>query len=151
MSTLKKISAIAIALCLVLALFTGCTPESKLKGSWRDSTGLVGYDFMDDNICKIVYADTELLGKKITAAPEGKYLVEKGEDGIYYVTITYTVLNISMTEKYSFTVDGDTLTMTNTEDGSTKTLLRNSTSSATVAATTTAAASAVSGTTGVVA
>lgn len=124
MSKIKKISAIALVLCLVAALFAGCSTESKLKGSWRDSTGLVGYDFMDNNVCKVVLADANLFGKKITAAPEGQYIVSKSDDGVYSMKITYNVVGLNVESEYTFVLDGDTLTMTDTANNTSSTYIR---------------------------
>lgn len=124
MSKIKKISAILLVLCVIAATFTACSPQKKLIGSWRDSSGLVGYDFQDDNRCKVVYADTEILGKKITANIEGSYTVEKADDGKYYITIKYTFLAVSFSETYLIDLEGDTLTLTNTDGSTPKTLLR---------------------------
>lgn len=124
MSKLKKFSAILLVLCVIVATFAACSPQKKLIGSWRDSSGVVGYDFEEDNRCKVVYADTEILGKKITANIEGSYTVEKADDGKYYMTIKYTFLAVSFSETYLIDLQGDTLTLTNTDGSAPKTLLR---------------------------
>lgn len=126
MSKVKKISALVLVLCVIIAAFSACSasPQKKLIGSWRDSTGLVGYDFAEDNKCKIVYADTVLLGRKITANIDGAYKLEKRDDGKYYVTITYTFFATSFNEDYQITIDGSTLSMINVENQATKTLIK---------------------------
>ena len=56
---MKKITAIALVLVLVVSLFAACSasPSKQILGAWRDSTGTVGYEFKEGNICSITYAD----------------------------------------------------------------------------------------------
>lgn len=128
MSKIKKISAIALVLLVIVSVFSACafSPEAKLIGTWRDSTGNVGYEFKENNLCKITYADFTIpvVNIPINGSIDGAYTVEKKDDGLYYITLTYTVIAKSVTETYSFTVDGDVLTLVTPSDGTSRVLLR---------------------------
>lgn len=128
MSKFKKISAVFLVLVVIAGVFAACSfsPESKLKGAWRDSTGTVGYEFKDNNICAITYADVTIpvINLRYNGTVDGAYTTEKKDDGTYYVTITYTIIAKSVTETFIFNVDGDTLVLTSPEDGTSKTFIR---------------------------
>lgn len=122
MKNIKKIMAVVLTLLVVVTAFTACdlkiTPEQKLIGSWRDSTGTRGYEFNKGGSCVITYADVDipLLGN-INTSVDGTYSVMKKDDGNYYVTVTYTLISTTMSEEFMFKVDGNSLTLTNVKDG----------------------------------
>ena len=128
MYKIKKISALALVMLVIVSVFSACafSPESKLMGAWRDSTGTVGYEFKENNICVITYADftIPIINIRHNGTINGAYTTEKKDDGSYYVTLTYTVIAKSVTETFIFSVDGDVLTLTSPEDGTSKTFLR---------------------------
>ena len=143
MSKIKKISALVLVMLLVVSVFSACafSPEAKLKGTWRDSTGNLGYTFMDNNICKVTLVDFTIpvINIPVTAeADKAAYIIEKKDDGNYYITITYSIFAKDITEVFTFAVDGDVLTFTNVEDGSTRTLFRQAEATTVSAATTVA-------------
>lgn len=124
MKNLKRVLAVVLTALLVLTLFAGCTPspEKQILGSWRDSTGTTGYEFKEGNECIITYADVTvpIVNIKYDGSVPGTYTVSQSEDGATnYVTITYTILAKSITKIYTFAVDGNALSMTDTEDGRT--------------------------------
>ncbi len=127
MSKVKKILAIALALVMIAGLFAACSasPEKQLLGAWRNSTGTMGYEFKEGNVCAITYADITIpiINIKYNGTVDGAYTTEKGEDGNYYVTVTYTILSSSISERYMYKVDGQTLTLTNTDSGKVVTLV----------------------------
>ena len=143
MSKVKKISALVLVMLVIVSVFSACafTPDAKLKGAWRDSTATVGYEFKDNNICAITYADftIPIFNIRYNGTIDGAYTTEKKDDGSYYVTLTYTVIAKSVTETFIFSVDGDVLTLTSPEDGTVKTLLRYTEPATTVAVETTVA------------
>lgn len=128
MSKIKKISAIALVMLVVVSVFSACafSPEAKLIGAWRDSTGNVGYEFKENNVCAITYVDFTIpfINMRITDDIQAAYTTEKKDDGNYYITLTYNVFAKNVTETYTFKVDGDVLTLTNPQDGSIKTFIR---------------------------
>lgn len=129
MKNLKKLAVVLLALVMVVSAFAACdvkiTPEQKLLGAWRDSTGTMGYEFLENNACKITYADVTIPIINITydGTVDGTYSVTKDESGSYHVTVIYTILSKSVTKDYIFSVDGNALTLTDTVDGTTTTLL----------------------------
>ena len=134
MKHIKKILVIALAALMVLTVFTACSasPEKKLIGSWRDSTGITGYEFKEDGKCVITFAEILFINGSV----DGVYSVSKRDDGNYYVTITYTLHKKSFTEDYMFVVEDSSLTLTDTSDSSVTVLIAyNNTPDSTVAST----------------
>lgn len=129
MKNLKKIAVVLLTLVMVVTVFAACdvklTPEQKIKGAWRDSTGTMGYEFLDNGVCKITYADVKIPIINITydGTVDGTYSVTKDEAGEYHVTVIYTILSKSVTKDYIFAVDGNALTLADTTDGTVTTLL----------------------------
>ena len=129
MKHLKKLAVVLLALVMVVSVFAACdikiTPEQKILGAWRDSTGTMGYEFLENNACKITYADVKIPIINITydGTDDGTYSVSKDEAGLYHVTVIYTILSKSVTKDYIFSVDGNALTLTDTADSTTTTLL----------------------------
>lgn len=129
MKNLKKFAVVLLALALVVSVFAACdlkiTPEQKIKGAWRDSTGTMGYEFLDNNACKITYADVTIPIINITydGTVDGTYAVSKDDAGLYHVTVIYTILSKSVTKDYIFSVDGNALTLTDVASGTITTLL----------------------------
>ncbi len=127
MKHIKKILVIALAALMVLTVFTACSasPEKKLIGSWRDSTGMTGYEFKEDGKCVVTFADVKvpILNVNFNGAVDGVYTVAKRDDGLYYVTVTYTIYAKSVTKDYMFTVEESALTLTDTQDNSVTVLM----------------------------
>ena len=129
MKNLKKIAVVLLAVVMVVSVFAACdikiTPEQKIKGAWRDSTGTMGYEFLDNNACKITYADVKIpiINISYNGTVDGTYSIAKDDAGLYHVTIIYTILSKSISKDYTFSVDGNALTLTDTADGSVTTLL----------------------------
>lgn len=127
MKHIKKFLVIALAALMVLTAFTACSasPEKKLLGSWRDSTGMTGYEFKEDGKCVVTFADVKvpILNVNFNGAVDGVYSVAKRDDGLYYVTITYTIYAKSVTKDYMFTVQDSALTLQDTEDNTVTVLM----------------------------
>ncbi len=141
MKHLKKVTAIVLVLVLALSLLAGCANvEKDIIGSWRESTGSLGYDFAEDGTVKIHYLDFTIpvIGTNLSSDLEGTYAITKDDDGQYHLSMTYTLL-ASINEEYIVTVKKDILTMTHATTGNTYTLTRAAENNA--PATTTAAVS----------
>ena len=129
MKNLKKFAVVLLALVMVVSVFAACdlkiTPQQKILGAWRDSTGTMGYEFLENNACKITYADVKIpiINISYDGTVDGTYSVSKDEAGQYHVTIIYTILSKSVTKDYIFTVDGNALTLADMADGTVTTLL----------------------------
>lgn len=95
--------------------------DEDILGSWEDSTGMTGYTFNEGSIVDITYANFTIavLNIPITGTYKGVYVVSNGK-----ITMNYTISSQSYSYTYEFAVSGDTLTLTNTEDGSISTYTR---------------------------
>lgn len=148
MKNMKRLAAIGLVLCLVVTMFAACSasPQKKILGVWRDSTGTVGYEFKEDNICNITYADftIPIVNIRYDGTVPGTYTITKRDDGNYYVQIKYTVISSQIVEDYMFKVDGDALTLTNVESNEQKTLIRQAQTQPTVSDTNQTAAPSAS-------
>ena len=126
MKLMKSALAIGLILVLALTLFSGCANvEKDIVGSWRESTGKLGYDFKEDGTLKIHYLDftIPLIGTKLSSDIDGTYTISKDDSGTYHLNMTYTLL-ASISEEFTVSVDHDILTMTNVKTGNTYTLTR---------------------------
>ena len=127
MKNIRKFLVIALSALMILTVFTACSasPEKKIIGSWRDSTGMTGYEFKEDGKCVVTFADVKvpILNVNFNGAVDGVYSVAKREDGQYYVTVTYTIYAKSVTKDYMFTVEESALTLQDTTDNSVTVLM----------------------------
>ena len=138
----RVLSSVLVAL-VILTCFAACgmTPEEAILGSWKDSTGTMGYEFKEGNVCVINFPDVKvpILGYKYDGDVNGVYTIKESEDGTCYLTITYTIGSKSSTKNYTFTIDGSALTLTDMEN-MTQTILIKSEAETTAAPETTVAA-----------
>ena len=128
MKNLKKLAVVLLALVMVVTVFAACdiklTPQQKILGAWRDSTGTMGYEFLENNVCKITYADVTIpLIGQYNGTVDGTYVVTKTEDGADRVSVTFTILASTITKEYNFAVNGNALNLTNIADGTVTTLI----------------------------
>lgn len=120
MKIMKRIGAIALILCVVLTAFTACASQpKKLIGAWRDSTGTTGYEFKEDGVVDITYANftIPIINVKYDGTVTGTYTTTKNDDKSYSVTINYTILTQTLSSTYTFVVDKSQLTLTDTSNG----------------------------------
>ena len=129
MKNLKKLAVVVLALVMVVSVFAACdikiTPQQKIMGAWRDSTGTMGYEFLDNGFCKITYADVviPIINYPYNGTIDGTYSITKDEADNYHVTIIYTILSKSMTKDYIFSVKDNALNLTDVTDGTITTLI----------------------------
>lgn len=113
-----KIFAKALTLILVCAVFVtafaGCmaSPEKQIIGKWKDSTGIVGYEFFEDGT-----AEFSVLGVPV----KGTYTLDTKAET---VTITGTVLVSSITKTYTYVLEESSLVLTDTSSGNAATYIR---------------------------
>ena len=120
MKNAKRVMSVLLVAVVLLSTFAACgllggSPEKKIIGAWRDSTGMSGFEFKEDGICVI----TPMKAGFIDTSYNGTYTVAKAEDDNYYVTITYTMLYASVTDRYMFSVQDSSLTLTKVKDDGT--------------------------------
>lgn len=129
MKNLKKIAVVILAVLMVASVFTACdlkiTQEQKILGAWRDSTGTIGYEFLEGGACKVTYADVKVpfLNLSYDGTVDGAYSLSKDDAGVLHLDVTYTILSKSVTKNYTYVIDGNALSLTDTADGSTTVLL----------------------------
>lgn len=117
MKTIKKASAIILALVLVLCTFAACSlfsPEKKLLGAWSDNAGVVGFEFKENNV---VTVGANIIPGISGPTIDATYTVSKNENKQNVVTISYTLI-VSVSTSYIFEVKDNVLTLTNVETGS---------------------------------
>lgn len=136
MKNFKKVAVILLAVAIVVCAFAACdlklTQEQKILGAWRDSTGTIGYEFLEGGQCKITYADVTIpiINIEYNGTVDGAYSLSKDDSGMQHLDITYTILSKSITRNYTYVIDQNTITLTDTSDGSSTVLLAYSGSSA---------------------
>ncbi len=129
MKSLKKLAVVLLAVVMVVSVFAACdikiTPQQKIIGSWRDSTGTMGFEFLEGGACKITYADVviPIINYPYNGTIDGTYSITKDEADNYHITIIYTILSKSMTKDYIFSVTDNALNLTDVTDGTITTLI----------------------------
>ncbi len=108
---MKKAISLVLIFVLVLAAFASCgSPEKKLIGTWKGDVELLGvttsyeYTFNEDGTGKM----TGVLGSTGVA-----FDYSIGEDG--KLNVTTKLLGVESTKTYTYTVEKNTLTLTEGE------------------------------------
>lgn len=120
----KKITALVLVLVAIVCCFSACalTPDKKIIGSWKDSTGVVGLEFKEDGVCKISGNASAISSalSNFSVDTEGTYTVVKDEaTKEYHLTLNFTFL-ISVKLEYVISeVNKDVLTLTSVDNGKT--------------------------------
>lgn len=127
MKNIKKIAALLMVLALVLTAFAACSAKTDklLIGSWRDTTGTLGYDFYEDGRVVLNYANFTIPIVNFTYDGDvnGTYTVEKADDGEYHLKLSYKII-ADINEEFKIKIDNDILTLTNVKTNNTYTLTR---------------------------
>ncbi len=97
------------------------TDASALIGSWRDSTGMSGYEFKQNGIANITYVNfvVPVINMPIDGTVAGSYTVKDNQ-----VTISSSIYSRTIKNTYTFAVEGNTLTLTDVEDGKVSTYMK---------------------------
>ena len=120
----KKITALVLVLAVVVCCFSACafTPDKKIIGSWKDSTGVVGLEFKEGGVCKISGNASAISAalSNFSVDTEGTYTVVRDEASKeYHLTLNFTFL-ISVKLEYVINeVNKDVLTLTSVDNGKT--------------------------------
>jgi Family of unknown function (DUF5640) len=117
-----QVLAIILVCAVFVTAFAGClaSPQKQIIGKWKDSTGIVGYEFMEDGT-----AEFSVLGVPV----KGTYTMDTKEQT---VTLTGTILVKSVTKTYKYQIEESSLILTDVSSGNAATYVRE-----TVATTTT--------------
>lgn len=144
---LKKITAIALVLTVVVCCFAGCafTPDKKIIGSWKDSSGVLGIEFKDGGVVKFS-GNASAISPALSALSvdtEGTYAVSKDENKQYHLVININIVIAVKLEYIISEVTSDVLTLKAVDSDKSYTFVKadtaKTTSSAPAAESTTAA------------
>ena len=127
MKKTAKITAFVLALVMIVSLFAACgkpDPQKALVGSWRDSAGILGFDFNEDGTGNIVAADFTLpiINISLKGTYEMTYTVETDENDVTTLHISFTFA-VPVNLDFTITVDGDILRLSH-ESGLNYTMTR---------------------------
>ena len=89
-----------------------------ILGSWKDSSGMSGYKFSPDGKAEMTYVDlvVPILNLPITGVAKGTYTLEGDK-----LTTTFSIYSASIVDKYTVSVENNTLKMFDIEELETKT------------------------------
>ena len=116
MKKVWKPLALLLAAILMLTALTACAgPEKKLLGKWMDSSNMSGYEFQDEGIVELTYANftVPVVNIRFTGSVKGTYSI--GEDNT--LTINYSIYSKSITKSYTYSIEDSSLTMVDKESG----------------------------------
>ena len=116
MKTIWKPVAMLMAAILMLTALTACAgPEKKILGKWMDSSFMCGYDFQEEGIVELTYANftVPVVNIPFTGTVKGTYSI--GEDNT--LTITYSIYSKSITKTYTYSIEDSALTLVEKESG----------------------------------
>ena len=116
MKKVWKLLALLLAAILMLTALTACAgPEKKLLGKWMDSSNMSGYEFQEEGIVELTYANftVPVVNIPLTGSVKGTYSI--GEDNT--LTINYSIYSKSITKSYTYSIEDSTLTMVEKESG----------------------------------
>lgn len=125
---LKKITAVLLALAVVVCCFSACafTPEKKILGLWKDSTGVVSIEFKEGGVCKISGNASAISSalSAISVDTEGTYTLMKDEaTKEYHLTLNFTFLIAIKLEYIVTDISSDVLSLKSVDSGKTFTLV----------------------------
>ena len=95
--------------------------QEDIRGKWRDATGARGYQFLDGGIAEITYVDIKIpvINIPINGSFRGSYEIVDNT-----LTVRYSAYTRAVTERFTFAVSGNTLTLTNQDTGAVSTYTR---------------------------
>lgn len=128
MKQMKTIGALALVLILAVSLFAACgkpSVQEQIVGSWRDSAGILGFDFNADGTGKIVAGDFTL--PIVNIALKGEYdmtytVTTDEESGVTTLHISFTFA-VPINLDFTIQLDGDILRLSH-ESGLNYTMTR---------------------------
>ena len=113
MKTMNRFGAIALVLALIVTLFAACGKPSvkeQLVGSWRDSAGIIGFDFNEDGTGSIVALDFTLpiLNISLKGNYDMNYTVATDDNDVTTLHISFDYA-VPISLDFTIAVDGDIL------------------------------------------
>ena len=100
---------------------SGYTSKEDLIGTWRDSTGTNGFTFKEGGIVDLTLVNftVPVINMPINGTYTGTYSVDGDQ-----LTVRYSVFGKAITDTYTYYIEGNSLVLTNTENGKISTYLR---------------------------
>lgn len=101
---------------------TTLPPEEALKtailGLWRDSADMSGYKFQTDGYVEVTYVNltVPVINVPINGTAKGTYSLKGNE-----LTVSFSIYSKTITKKYTASVENNTLSLIDREDGETAT------------------------------
>ena len=95
--------------------------SNSLVGQWKDGSGMSGYNFKDGGTVEITYVNftVPVVNMPINGTYSGSYVTEGNK-----ITISASIYSNTVTNTYTYTVNDNTLTLINVEDGAVSTYTR---------------------------
>ena len=127
MKMFKRIGALALALALIVTLFAACgkpSVEKQIIGSWRDSAGIIGFDFEENGFGKLIALDftVPVLNISLKGDYDMTYTLSTDDNDVttLHISFDYVIpINFDLTVE----IDNDIMRLTH-ESGLTYTMTR---------------------------
>lgn len=121
MKKLTGVFAIILVCAVFVTAFSGClaNPEKDILGKWKDSAGIIGYEFLEGGVVKF-----SVFGVPV----DGTYTMDKKDET---VTLTGTVLVKSISQTYKYQIEENSLILTDVSSGNATTYMRETTATTT--------------------
>ncbi|MBR3588659.1 MAG: hypothetical protein IKL16_03775 [Clostridia bacterium] len=122
---LRKIIGLTVTGIILAGLITGIVfvvinvTKNPLEGTWISTSDRGSYTFREDGSVKIYYPGDKLpvLETSYNGSLEGTYAYDKSEE---VVSITLNVYSKEITALYTYNIENNTLTLTDTETDKSK-------------------------------
>ncbi|MGN1195003.1 MAG: DUF5640 domain-containing protein [Acutalibacteraceae bacterium] len=99
------------------------TLESQIIGKWADSAGMSGYEFFSDGSANVTYVNltVPVINMPINGTAKGSYTVNGST-----LTVEFSIYKKTITDTFTASVENNTLTLINRDDGEKSTYQRQS-------------------------
>lgn len=111
----RPLALLLAAIVLLTGLAACAGPEKKLLGKWMDSSNMSGYEFQEEGVVELTYANltVPIVNIPFNGTVKGSYSL--GEDDT--LTITYSIYSKSITKTYTYSIEDSALTLVEKESG----------------------------------
>ena len=123
MKRVWKPVALLVTLFLMVTALTACgAPEKKLLGKWMDSANMSGYEFQEEGIVELTYANftVPIVNIPFNGTVKGTYTI--GEEDT--LTISYSIYSHTITKTYTYSIEDSSLTLVEQGGGETSVYIR---------------------------
>lgn len=97
--------------------------ESQLIGKWMDSAGMSGYEFFENGSVNVTYVNltVPVINMPINGTAKGSYTVNGNA-----LTVQFSIYRKTITDTFTASIENNTLTLVNRDDGEKSTYQRQS-------------------------